>query len=247
MAWELLVLLAWIRTSMLLRAKYWSHCFETWHRHQGEKGIQRWETQFWHCPLSCEQHRYRNPCRHHLKFLSFLLSKCCPANRSATFCNTGSPLARTRWVRSKFSSCCPLSSNQRHRLTTASLIIFRLKKFWECWESNLELLVRSKYATSVLCSHPRSLTWGVKMRTSVSHVTRLLAKSSENSRSVIYRAKKKCYKLGFRSSLWKRWPLKAADSGVNRSKFLNHNFYIKHFFRPPSRTDDEGFLNFKKF
>ena len=42
------------------------------------------------------------------------------------FCCTGLPLARTRWVRSTFSSHCSHSSNQRRWLTSASLIIFPL-------------------------------------------------------------------------------------------------------------------------
>ena len=56
------------------------------------------------------------------------------------FCSTGLPPARTRWFRSRFSSHCPLSSNQRHWLASATSIIFPLKKFWECWDSNLGLL-----------------------------------------------------------------------------------------------------------
>ena len=43
------------------------------------------------------------------------------------FCRTGLPLARTRWVRSTFSSHCPLSSNQRRWLASATWIIFPLK------------------------------------------------------------------------------------------------------------------------
>ena len=56
------------------------------------------------------------------------------------FCRTGFPLARTRWVQSIFSSHCPLSSNQCHWLTSATLIIFPPEVFWECWELNLGLL-----------------------------------------------------------------------------------------------------------
>ena len=52
-------------------------------------------------------------------------------------CNIGLPLAWTRWVPSTFSSHCPLSSKQQHWITSASLIIFPLKKFRECWEVNL--------------------------------------------------------------------------------------------------------------
>ena len=46
-----------------------------------------------------------------------------------TFCSTGLPLARTRWVWSTFSRHSPLSSNQCHRWTSATLIIFPLKFF----------------------------------------------------------------------------------------------------------------------
>ena len=56
------------------------------------------------------------------------------------FCSTGLPLTRTRWVWSTFSSHCTLSSNQRWWLTSATLIIFLLKKFQECWKSNPGLL-----------------------------------------------------------------------------------------------------------
>ena len=49
------------------------------------------------------------------------------------FCSTCLPLARTR---STFSSHCPLSSNQCRWLTSAISVIFPLKFFWECRESN---------------------------------------------------------------------------------------------------------------
>ena len=42
------------------------------------------------------------------------------------FCSTGLPLAKTRWIRSTFSIHCPLSSNQCHWLTLATLIMFHL-------------------------------------------------------------------------------------------------------------------------
>ena len=52
----------------------------------------------------------------------FLLrKKCLPASsilleicQAMFFCRTSLPLVSTRWVRSAFSSVCPLSSNQRH-------------------------------------------------------------------------------------------------------------------------------------
>ena len=56
------------------------------------------------------------------------------------FFSTCLPLAGTRWVRSSFSSHCPLSSNQRHWLTSATSIIFPVNIFGECWESNPRLL-----------------------------------------------------------------------------------------------------------
>ena len=56
------------------------------------------------------------------------------------FWNTGLPVAQTRWVQSTFSSHCPLSYNQCRWLTSAALVTFPLKKFWECWESNPGLL-----------------------------------------------------------------------------------------------------------
>ena len=61
-------------------------------------------------------------------------------SQNRSFYGTGLPLARTRWVRSTFSSHCPLSSNQRYCLTSVTLILFPLKFFWDCWESNLGLL-----------------------------------------------------------------------------------------------------------
>ena len=53
------------------------------------------------------------------------------------FCSTDLPLARTRWVQSRFSSHCPLSSHQRSWLTSETSIISSLKVFWERWELNL--------------------------------------------------------------------------------------------------------------
>ena len=51
------------------------------------------------------------------------------AKREKLFCRTSYTLASTRWVWSTFSSCCSLSSKQRCWLTSATLIIFPLKKF----------------------------------------------------------------------------------------------------------------------
>ena len=45
------------------------------------------------------------------------------------FCSTGLPQAKTRWVQSKFSSHCPLSSNRGRWLTSATSIFFPLKFF----------------------------------------------------------------------------------------------------------------------
>ena len=55
-------------------------------------------------------------------------------------CRTGLPLARTRWVWSTFPSHCPLSSNPRCWLTSATLIRFSSKNFLENWNSNSRLL-----------------------------------------------------------------------------------------------------------
>ena len=65
------------------------------------------------------------------------------------FLVTRLPLPRTRWVRSTFSSLCPLPSNQCWPKISATSIFFR-----ECWESNPGRWVRRKSAlcTSVLCS-----------------------------------------------------------------------------------------------
>ena len=56
------------------------------------------------------------------------------------FFSTSLPLVSTWWVWSTFTSQCPLSSNQLYWLTIVTLIIFPLKFFWQCWESNLWLL-----------------------------------------------------------------------------------------------------------
>ena len=69
------------------------------------------------------------------------------------FRRTGLPVARTRWVQSTFSSHCQLSSNQCRWLTPATSIIFYLRKFLGILRIEPGAgLVRSKYATSVLCS-----------------------------------------------------------------------------------------------
>ena len=52
---------------------------------------------------------------------------------------------RTRWVWSTFSSHCPLSSNQRRWLTSATSIILPLNFFWEC-------RVRSKVGFGSCCT-----------------------------------------------------------------------------------------------
>ena len=52
------------------------------------------------------------------------------------FCSTSLSLASTKWVRSTFSSHCPLSSKPCHRLTPATSTIFSPEFFWQCWESN---------------------------------------------------------------------------------------------------------------
>ena len=53
------------------------------------------------------------------------------------FCITSLPLAFTRWVQSTFSSHCPLSSKQRHWLTSAKVTIFSIEKYQESQELNL--------------------------------------------------------------------------------------------------------------
>ena len=68
------------------------------------------------------------------------------------FCSTGLPLARTRWVRSTLSSHCPLTSDQVHWFTSATAIIFPLKKIVNAGIQSQGCWVRSKYATSVQCS-----------------------------------------------------------------------------------------------
>ena len=50
---------------------------------------------------------------------------------------TSLPLAFTRWVQSTFSSHCPLSSKQRHWLTSAKVTIFSFEKYHESQELNL--------------------------------------------------------------------------------------------------------------
>ena len=86
-------------------------------------------------------------CSSWLKFSSFFTS-----TSETFFCVTDLPLARTR-VQSTLSSHCPLSFNQHHWLTSATLIIFPFRiKFREYWESNQGCWVGSKCATSVLCS-----------------------------------------------------------------------------------------------
>ena len=52
--------------------------------------------------------------------------------------STGLLLARTRWVRSIFSSHCPFFSHQRSWLTLATSINFPLKFVWECWEPGVD-------------------------------------------------------------------------------------------------------------
>ena len=47
----------------------------------------------------------------------------------SVFCSTGLPLASTRWVRSRFSSHCPLSSYQHRWLTLTMSIIFSSEIF----------------------------------------------------------------------------------------------------------------------
>ena len=71
------------------------------------------------------------------------------------FCSTGLPLARTRWVWSAFSRHCPLSFNQGHWLTSATLIIFHLKKFRECWKLNPGLLGEKKICHLCAMHHPK--------------------------------------------------------------------------------------------
>ena len=73
---------------------------------------------------------------------------------SLSFCSTGLPLARTRWVRSTFSSHCPHYSNQTQWLTSATLKIFPLKKFGNARNRTRGCWVRSKNATSELCNPP---------------------------------------------------------------------------------------------
>ena len=50
----------------------------------------------------------KNVCQHLRSRVTLKFVKQC------FFCRTSLPLASTRWVRSAFSSVCPLSSNQRH-------------------------------------------------------------------------------------------------------------------------------------
>ena len=52
-----------------------------------------------------------------------ILPKAVMSRQGQLFCSTGLPLARTRLIRSTFSSHCPLFSNPRHWLTSATLII----------------------------------------------------------------------------------------------------------------------------
>ena len=62
------------------------------------------------------------------------------------------PLASTRRVRSTFSSHCPLSSNQRHWLTSSMSVIFSSEFCCECWESHPgQLGPEASMLTIVLC------------------------------------------------------------------------------------------------
>ena len=62
-----------------------------------------------------------------------------------TFCSAGLSLARTRWVRSTFSSHCPLSSNQCRWLMQQHQQFFLWNNFWNAgngtraaeWEASI--------------------------------------------------------------------------------------------------------------
>ena len=94
-------------------------------------------------------HRHRQSQLFHLLVSCFIFVLCC----------TGLPFSRTSWVWSTFSSHCPLSYNQRHWLTSATSTIVTLKIFGNAGNWLWGFLVRSEYATSVLCRPSTTSNW----------------------------------------------------------------------------------------